>query len=117
MTWLGLVIVTLAVMRVTRLVVADDITEPLRQAVTRRWPYQSKPMIRTYDAQPITETAQLVPQWPTKLLACQWCVSFWLSLAGALLAHASGVLPTWTEFGWGWPAIAGGAGLLGMIWS
>ena len=117
MTWLALVIVTLAVMRVTRLVVADDLTEPMRQAVTRRWPYQSKPLIRPYDSQPIDETAQLVPQWPTKLLACQWCVSLWLSLAGALIAHASGLDDSWTTTVWSWPAIAGGAGLLGMIWS
>jgi hypothetical protein len=106
-------------MRVTRLIVGDDITLPLRVAINRHWPWQPRPTLRKEDSRPIDAkvSVHLEPSWPEKFINCQWCVSLWLSLAGALLAHASGFVPTWTETVWAWPGIAGAAGLLGMIWS
>lgn len=55
--WL-LVIVTIgAVMRVTRLVTADYITEPIRERLTQRWGEDAK---RSY------------------LLSCDYCASIWV---------------------------------------
>lgn len=86
-TALGLLLLTLATARLTRLVTIDKIGEPLRQAVIRR-----------YGAD----------HWLTYLLHCPWCMSVWLSTGGVLatwwtlgLADATG-LTAW----WGIPALS-----------
>lgn len=55
---LGFVVLVLATARATRVVVIDEIAEPLRTKVMTRWPPPSK---------------------PSKLVRCYWCSGFWMS--------------------------------------
>jgi hypothetical protein len=71
---LALLILTLATYRVTRLVVKDAITEPLRRRTTERLNPDSK--LR-------------------ELLECPWCVGFWLSCAAVGLFALAPVTVTW----------------------
>lgn len=65
---LVLVVYVLALMRLTRLVNADTITDPIRIAVARRARDEDRSQ---------TERAR----WSTAeyFLACPWCVSMWLA--------------------------------------
>lgn len=67
-----LVVCALAVARATALVVADDITQPLRDAALRR----------LHAGSPIAE-----------LITCPWCVSMWLAFGAAPLAWWYGTHP------------------------
>jgi hypothetical protein len=67
--WLQLVIYTLAVARLTGLVVADTITENLRDAIIDR-----------LDQRPRTLGSFIVT-----LLECPWCAGMWLSLIASPL--------------------------------
>jgi hypothetical protein len=67
--WLQLVIYTLAVARLTGLVVADTITENLRDAIIDR-----------LDSRPRTLGSFLAT-----LLECPWCAGMWLSLIASPL--------------------------------
>lgn len=53
-----------AVARLTRLVNADEITDPIRIFAMKKWGVESR---------------------PAYFLQCPWCVSFWLSIIGAPL--------------------------------
>jgi hypothetical protein len=66
----ALLVIALAVVRLTGLVVEDDITEPIREWVLDRVPEDGK---------------------LAYLLTCPWCVSIYLGTAAALLAwwHSS----------------------------
>jgi hypothetical protein len=70
-SWLGLILVTFAVARATRLVTTDKITEPFRVAVAGR----------------LREGSQLA-----YLVHCRWCVSVWVALLAAP--------PTCLAYGW-----------------
>lgn len=63
---LAFVGVTLAVARATRVIVLDEIAQPLRQAVLTRWPLPSK---------------------PGKLVTCYWCAAVWIALAACAGIH------------------------------
>lgn len=67
----SLIVDALAVHRITKLVIDDEITEPIRQMVWKRFP---------------PETTKI-----GYLTTCPWCVSIWAG-AGALVAEA--VAPT-----------------------
>lgn len=67
--WLQLVIYALAVARLTGLVVADTITENLRDAIVKR-----------LDPRPRT-----LGSFIATLLECPWCAGMWLSLIAAPL--------------------------------
>ena len=54
MDWLTLVLVVLATYRLTRLITADRITEPLREWVNGR------------------------SEWAGYLVTCDWCLSIWI---------------------------------------
>lgn len=77
---LAFAVVTLAVARATRVIVFDDIAQPLRAWILRRWP---------------------LPSAPGKLVTCYWCAAVWISLLGCLFVHtvtcAAGWLP-WHTF-------------------
>jgi hypothetical protein len=94
-TWGVLALAALAAYRLARLLTTDTLSEPLRDAVARRWP-----------------TVGLSPRWPTELVNCFWCVSLWTSLLAVLLAHWAGVLDSWQLVVLGWLAAASVAGLL-----
>lgn len=78
---LAVLVLALAVHRVTRLLVADKITEPLRQrlGVTRDGTYRP---------------------WLGYLVTCPWCVGMWVAAAGV---PAAALLP-WPWIAW--PALA-----------
>lgn len=72
--FLAFVVIVLAVARLTRVIVIDDIGLPLRQRVLTKWPLPSK---------------------PGKLVTCYWCAGFWMSGLAALAAHT---LFPWNPF-------------------
>lgn len=55
----SLIVATLAVARLTRLLVSDKLTVKLRQWVVKRWGADSKPSV---------------------LIHCPWCISVWVAL-------------------------------------
>lgn len=67
---LTLAVLTLAVARVTGLVVSDSITEPLRDR-----------LLVWLDDRPATAGS-----WVATLITCPWCAGMWVSLAAAPLA-------------------------------
>ncbi len=70
-----LVLWVLALARLTRLVNADQITDPLRIAVARRWGENG---------------------YASYFLACPWCVSIWLGFATAPFVLWLSDLRWWT---------------------
>lgn len=96
-----IVILALAVYRVTRVVTVDKISDPWR-----KWLYA-----KVQNADPDHRS---VARWAYTLLTCPFCVSVY----GALLATAFAVwliLPTWPgvgEFLVAWVAIAGAVALM-----
>lgn len=88
--WLALLLATFATQRLTRLVVIDSITDPIR-----------------------TWLAIHLPLSLSELVVCSWCAGFWVAgfvVAGSDLGLA--YLPSrwWILFAW--PAVAGLAGLI-----
>jgi hypothetical protein len=73
---LAFVVLTLAVARVTRVIVIDDVAIPLRRWVITKFGDDSA---------------------AGKLVTCYWCAGFWVSLLACLLVHtvtcAAGWLP------------------------
>lgn len=75
--WLQLLVYALAVARVTGLIVADSITEPIRDGIVKR-----------LDDRPHTLGA-----WITDLIECPWCIGMWVSLVVAPLVWFWGDSP------------------------
>lgn len=80
----------LAAFRVTRLIVKDDITEPLRKRTTYR----------------------LTGRWG-ELFSCPWCVSFWLCLVLVLAYWAWPEPILWLSLPF---AASAGVGLIASNW-
>ncbi|MFI5495584.1 hypothetical protein [Actinoplanes sp. NPDC051859] len=77
--WFEVAIVVLAVARLTRLVCADKITEPVRASVVRRLPAGS--------------------MW-AYLLYCRWCVSVWVAAPAAATWWTASSAPRWSGHWW-----------------
>lgn len=75
--WLQLLIYALAVARVTGLIVADTITEPIRDRI-----------IEALDDRPATLGSFLA-----SLITCPWCAGMWVSLVAAPLVWFWGDSP------------------------
>lgn len=75
--WLQLLVYALAVARVTGLIVADAITEPVRDKILVR-----------LDDRPGT-----LGEWASTLITCPWCAGMWVSLAAAPLVWFFGDSP------------------------
>jgi hypothetical protein len=93
-TPLAFVVVTLAIARVTRLITTDDLTAGLRDALVEQ----------AYGESVEEPTAK--PPWYLVLVNCDWCVSVWVALVGALLAKISDFATTWVWAAWCWPSMA-----------
>jgi len=76
-TWLALLIYALAVARVTGLIVADTITEPIRDRVIT-W---------------LDDTPGSSGEWFASLITCPWCAGMWVSLIAAPLVWFWGDTP------------------------
>jgi hypothetical protein len=76
--WLALLIYALAVARVTGLVVADSITEPLRDRLSERVGHESR--------------------WAV-LVTCPWCAGMWVALVAAPLVWLVGDSPVMLVMG------------------
>lgn len=76
-TWLALLIYALAVARVTGLIVADTITEPVRDRVLN-W---------------LDDTPGSAGEWFASLITCPWCAGMWVSLVAAPLVWFWGDSP------------------------
>jgi hypothetical protein len=112
MTWLALVLLVLAVLRATRLVTTDSLTLNLRRALTRRFPPTAQPLYVEATAEPANGASVLTPHWLVKFVSCNWCVSFWFSLAGVVGLHFAGYLDRWQLVILAWWGVAGAAGYL-----
>jgi hypothetical protein len=75
--WLLLLIYALAVARVTGLIVADTITEPVRDRVIN-W---------------LDDTPGSAGEWFASLITCPWCAGMWVSLVAAPLVWFWGDSP------------------------
>ncbi len=73
------VVLLLFVARVTRLVVADEITRRPREAIVRRLP----------DGSPVAY-----------LLMCRWCMSVWVAASAAAGWWHLSYLPRWSGYWW-----------------
>lgn len=80
---LAMILWVLALMRVTRLINADEITDPIRLAIMRRTGPESK--------------------W-SYFVQCPWCVSMWLGVPTAAL------MVWWMDASWWWVPLLGLAG-------
>ncbi|PYZ97750.1 sporulation protein [Alteribacter lacisalsi] len=83
-TWLSLLMVSIAVFRLTHLVVYDSITEPLRNLFLTE---------REEEGEIFYEPREGWFRRPAgELLSCHWCTGFWVSL---LLTSGFIWLPLW----------------------
>jgi len=76
------VVVALAVFRLTRLLIVDSITDPIRDYFTR-W------------------------EFTDELLACPWCTSIWLSVPAAAMFWLWPELTYWLSLPFAFSAVAG----------
>jgi hypothetical protein len=76
-TWLAVLIYALAVARVTGLIVADTITEPIRDRIIS-W---------------LDDTPGSAGEWFSSLITCPWCAGMWVSLVAAPLVWFWGDSP------------------------
>jgi len=124
--WLPVILLALAVFRLTRLVTTDVITEPLRRRVWARWPAEdtifpddgtveqgddpaygrTSAGVEVFWSDTDQAWAVVSPTTVGYLVGCDFCVSVWLALA---VVSAATVL-----FGWSawlgllvWWAVAG----------
>jgi hypothetical protein len=81
--WLQLLIYALAVARLTGLVTADAITEPVRDRITV-W---------------LDDTPGSLGEWLSTLITCPWCASMWISFAAAPLVWFWGDTPVMLVLG------------------
>jgi hypothetical protein len=75
--WLAMLIYALAVARVTGLIVADTITEPIRDRIVG-W---------------LDDTPGSAGEWFASLITCPWCAGMWVSLIAAPLVWFWGDSP------------------------
>lgn len=78
-TLLTCLILLLATVRVTRLIVFDRLSEPLRQWLVDKWGPES----------------MFVYLW-----FCPWCMGFWVSLAASTVAWVATDLPSYLTVPW-----------------
>jgi hypothetical protein len=109
-TPLDLVVDVLAAYRLTRLVTADLIGEPFRQAVVRRVGVEIPPVEEGPDptAEELVEADPSAPRLAT-LVTCRWCTGVWV--AAAVCAARTSAPRAWAPVGWGL-ALSAGAALL-----
>jgi len=75
--WLQLLVYALAVARVTGLITADAITEPIRDRIVD-W---------------LDDTPGSAGEWFASLITCPWCAGMWVSLVAAPLVWFWGDWP------------------------
>ena len=105
MTVLVLIVAALTVHRVTRLVVADTILEPLRWRILARWPADDTTFTdewvtvndTTTAGAPVVELedglwAATSPHWLGTLITCVWCASVWVATAVTVVLWATATL-------------------------
>jgi hypothetical protein len=102
---LTFVLLALAAYRVTRLVVLDDLTRPLRLSIEERHPAAAS----------LAPGPAPRPYWLVVLVNCPWCVGAWVCLAGALLLRALGLIDTWSLVVLAWLAASTVVGLLSRL--
>ena len=85
MTAIEFVVVSLGVFRLSRLVVDDDITLPLRAWLFHKFP----------------------SDWIVSLLSCVWCSGFWISVGIAGLWWWQPVIVWWVLLPFALSAVAG----------
>lgn len=76
-TFITFAVLLFAAVRVTRLIVVDKLSEPLRQFLLKKLGAEN---------------------WVTYLFFCPWCIGFWVSLAAAWLTYEHGGLKVYMPF-------------------
>lgn len=92
--------------RLTRLVVVDDLADPLHDALERRW----RGALETFGSPDATEGDRARAdrryrhgKWLASLMSCYWCAGLWLFLGETGLAVvAEWNTGTWQVFGGAW---------------
>lgn len=138
--WLLLLVMSLAVYRLTRLVVADtfppvlwlrdrlvggwrDMTEPETQAFPTELPAQGRKLLVDFGhvevndghAQRYVQRAKWSPYWLAELLSCPWCASGWIAAGVTAGVWATVGLPVPLLV---WPAVwAVGALIAAQEWA
>jgi hypothetical protein len=74
-----IIVVLLAVARVTRLVAADEVTRGLRETIAQ-WLREGSPLVY--------------------LLYCRWCLSIWIAFPSAGVWWALSTAPRWSGHWW-----------------
>src|SRR3954451_17071979 len=85
-SWMPLAVDVLATYRLTRLVTADVISEPMRLAFLRRVGGQPPDGAEAPTAQKIVEVIAPPPRLAT-LITCRWCAGVWIA-GGVTVARA-----------------------------
>lgn len=111
MTPVVLVLVALAAFRLTRLATTDSNTAGLRRRLLKRFPGRTVPL---YDdaGQPVPNTGTVKPHPLVVLSTCDWCLGIWTSAGVVLVAHACGIVQSWSMTCFGIGASAAIVGLL-----
>jgi len=93
MTWFSLLVDAVAVYRLTRLISADTILEPVRSRIMFR-----------RDGTP--------REWWSELLGCRWCVGVYVGVGVALARWVIPDVWSWVAYAW---ALAAAAPLLARL--
>lgn len=124
MIWL---VLALAAYRITRLIVADSITEPLRNRILSQWPTDDSVFTDEWVTETSGEPTTLhdapvawldgegwIPTAPSKwgeLVTCAWCAGFWVACLVTLAVWAVSDLSlewwVWLALPWASSAITG----------
>lgn len=109
-SWLILLVLILATFRLARALSTEDVAEPFRSWVARRFGPSTVAPRRWQSGQPVPDAADLRASWPVRLLNCERCTAWWIALGLCVAVHyLTGGFDTW---GWtlmAWPAVAGGS--------
>lgn len=81
--WLLVLLTVLTVARLTRLITADALTEPLREWVISHRPAPAAPVTAIHAPAPPPQRED----WLVYLIHCRWCASMWIAIPVAVIVY------------------------------
>jgi Protein of unknown function (DUF1360) len=112
-SWLIVAVLALGTYRLAHAVSTEEVSEPARSWLARRFPPSTQAPRRWQTGEPIPDAADLRASWPVRLVSCEWCTAWWV--AGGLCAACHALAGGFATWGWtaiSWPAVAAGSGVL-----
>lgn len=109
MTWLTIVILALATFRLTRVVVVDEIGEPVRAYLLSRQKVESRTDINAIvlETRVVRRDRRYLSWWAYRVTACPWCASVWIGGAVVALQHYQGEWFVYVAIAFALSAVAG----------